>query len=152
MTLGAFCVIPSGEMDIKFTLSHRTRLPASVITTSLPLYFIADLQLVLKETTYWPKYTIKCVGFSIRLPYTTETINLAKPLGNHKQFKPHDRCLRATDCTQTTPRLHPDNTQATPRLHPDYTQTTPRLYPDYTQTTPRLNVGYIQTTPRLHSD
>ena len=83
MTLSAFCLIPSGEMHIKFTLSHRTRLPASVIATSLPLYFITDLQLAHKETTYWPKYTIKCVGFSIRLPYTTETINLAKPLGNN---------------------------------------------------------------------
>ena len=83
MTLGAFCLIPSGEMHIKFTLSHRTRLPASVIATSLPLYFITDLQLAHKETTYWPKYTIKCVGFSIRLPYTTETVNLAKPLGNN---------------------------------------------------------------------
>ena len=72
-------------MHIKFTLSHRTRLPASVIATSLPLYFITDLQLAHKETTYWPKYTIKCVGFSIRLPYTTETINLAKPLGNYTQ-------------------------------------------------------------------
>ena len=70
-------------MHIKFTLSHRTRLPASVIATSLPLYFITDLQLAHKETTYWPKYTIKCVGFSIRLPYTTKTINLAKPLGNY---------------------------------------------------------------------
>ena len=60
-------------MHIKFTLSHRTSLPASVIATSLPLNFITDLQLAHKETTYWPKYTIKCVGFSIRLPYTTET-------------------------------------------------------------------------------
>ena len=65
-----------------FTLSHRTPLPASMIATFLLLTIIADLQLAHKGTTYWPKYTIKCVGVSIRLPYATETINLAKPLGN----------------------------------------------------------------------
>ena len=66
-----------------FTLSHRTPLPASMIATFLLLTIIADLQLAYKGTTYWPKYTIKCVGVSIRLPYATETINLAKPLGNN---------------------------------------------------------------------
>ena len=56
-----------------FTLSHRTPLPASMIATFLLLTIIADLQLAHKGTTYWPKYTIKCVGVSIRLPYATET-------------------------------------------------------------------------------
>ena len=70
-------------IHITFSLSYRTRLPTSVIATSLPLYFNADLQLAHKETTYWPKYTIKCVGFSIRLSYMMETISLAKPLGNY---------------------------------------------------------------------
>ena len=69
-------------MRVKYTLSHRTPLPTSVIATLLILNFIADLQLAHKGTTYWPKYTIKCVGVSIRLPYATETVNLAKPLGN----------------------------------------------------------------------
>jgi hypothetical protein len=40
-------------MRVKYTLSHRTPLPASVIATLLILNFNADLQLTHKGTTYW---------------------------------------------------------------------------------------------------
>ena len=74
-------------MQIKYILPHRTLLPAAIIANLLILNFNADLQLAHKGTTYWPKYTIKCVGVSIRLPYATETVNLAKPLGNYGCMK-----------------------------------------------------------------
>ena len=35
MTLGAFCLICSEELHVKYTLSHRTPLPASVSATLL---------------------------------------------------------------------------------------------------------------------
>ena len=80
-------------MHIIFTLSHRTPLPASVIATFLLPIIIADLQLAQKGTTYWPKYTIKCVGVSIRLPYAMETVNLAKLLGNNNCIKFYQKSL-----------------------------------------------------------